>query len=209
MPPSPWQVVGVPKQAMPLTQFSLVELGGRRVLRVEADRSYGNLVHALNAVPVPAAARLSWSWRVERPLSNADLRRKAGDDSAAKVCVFFDLALANIPFGERQLLRMARAAASDHLPGATVCYVWDQALPVDTTLSNAYTGRMRYLVLQSGPAPAGSWRQEQRDIAADFVRLFGAESAAVPPLLGVAIGADADNTGGRSLAFVADLVLQP
>lgn len=209
MPPSPWQVAGVPKQAMPLTQFSLVELDGRRALRIEADRSYGNLVHALNAVPVPAAARLSWSWRVDRPLARTDLRSKAGDDSAAKVCVFFDLPLAAIPFGERQLLRMARAASSDPLPGATVCYVWDNTLPSGAVLPNAYTGRMRYLVLQSGPAPAGSWRQEQRDIAADFVRVFGTESATVPPLLGVAVGADADNTGGRSLAFVADLVLQP
>ena len=214
MPPSPWRVVGVPRQAMPLTQFSLVEQDGRRALRIEADRSYGNLVHPLSGVPVQPASRLGWQWRVDRLLPAADLRRKAGDDTAAKVCVFFDLPLDKIPFGERQLLRMARAAVSDPLPGATVCYVWDTSLPVDTALPNAYTGRMRYLVLQTGPVTPGQWKREQRDIAADFVRLFGAESLGgfkdqVPPIIGIAVGADADNTGGHSLAHVADLELRP
>ena len=35
------------------------------------------------------------------------------------------------------------------------------------------------------------------------------ESKEVPPVTGVAVGADADNTHGHSLAHVADLVLEP
>ena len=207
MPPSPWHVAGLPHQTKPLTTFSLVALDGRRVLRVEADQSYGNLVHPLSGTP--PSLQLTWQWRVDQPLVAADLRTKAGDDAAAKVCVLFDLALENIPFAERQLLRFARASAAERLPGATVCYVWDNHLPVDTVIANAYTHRLRYLVLQSGLASLGQWRSERRDVAADFVRLFGDESAQMPPLIGVAIGADADNTHGHSLAYVADLSLQP
>ena len=51
------------------------------------------------------------------------------------------------------------------------------------------------------------WRDERRDIAADFRQLFGDESPEVPEILAIALGADADNTRGRSLAHVADLVL--
>ena len=207
MPPSPWHVAGLPHQTKPRTNFSTVVLDGRRVLRVEADQSYGNLVHPLSGTP--PALQLTWQWRVDQPLAAADLRTKAGDDAAAKVCVLFDLALENIPFAERQLLRFARASAAERLPGATVCYVWDNHLPVDTVVANAYTHRLRYLVLQSGPASLGQWRSERRDVAADFVRLFGDESTQMPPLIGVAIGADADNTHGHSLAYVADLALQP
>jgi hypothetical protein len=205
MPPAPWQVQGLPKQTMPMTRFALVDLDGKRALRIEADRSYGNLVHPLSP-GVTSSFNLAWQWRVDQPLT-ADLRTKAGDDTAVKVCVFFDLALDKIPFGERQLLRLARARTQGHLPGATVCYVWDDHLPADTALPNPYTGRMRYLVLRSGPANPPSWRTEQRDVAADFARLFGDESAQMPPVIGIAIGADADNTAGRSLAYIADLVL--
>jgi hypothetical protein len=207
MPPSPWHVVGLPQQRKPFTRFSLTNLDGRRVLRVEADNSYGNLVHPLDSTP--RSLQLAWQWRVDELVVAADLRAKAGDDTALKVCVFFDLALEKIPFGERQLLRMARARAAEPLPGAIVCYVWDNNLPVDTAVDNAFTRRLRYLVLQSGAAHKGQWRSERRDVAADFMRLFGAESAQMPPVIGVAIGADADNTHGRSLGFVADLVLQP
>ena len=48
-----------------------------------------------------------------------------------------------------------------------------------------------------------------RDVAADFRRAFGGESATVPPLTAVIVAGDADNTGGRSVAFVAGLSFEP
>jgi hypothetical protein len=206
-PPLPWRVVGLPRQSKPLTRFSLVDLDGRRALRVEADSSYGNLVHPLQ--PGQGGKHLAWQWRVDDLIEEADLRTKAGDDTALKVCVFFDLPLQRIPFIERQLMRLARSTSGEALPAATVCYVWDAKLPAGTTLNNAYTRRVRFMVLQSGPPARGAWRSERRDIAADFVQLFGEESPEPPPLVGVAIGADADNTKGRSLGHVTAMVLEP
>lgn len=207
MPPNPWHVQGLPQQSKPLTRFSLADLDGRRVLRVEADKSYGNLVHLLNDTPV--STTLAWQWRVDQPIPAADLRSKAGDDTALKVCVFFDLPLDKIPFNERLLLRLARARTTQLLPAATVCYVWDNRLPPDTALPNAFTRRVRYLVLRSGSTPLGQWVSERRDVAADLVRLFGNESPQMLPVIGIAIGADADNTQGHSVAYVADLLLEP
>ena len=71
-----------------------------------------------------------------------------------KVCVFFDLPIDNIPFADRQLLRLARGKTSEPVPTATVCYVWDPKLPAGTTLDNAFTRRMRYIVLAVGQRPA-------------------------------------------------------
>jgi Protein of unknown function (DUF3047) len=206
MPSPPWRVVGVPRQKSPLTRFALVDVDGRRALRIDADASYGNLVHPLE--PPQTASTLSWEWRADRTVAAGDLRSKAGDDNALKVCVFFDLPLAQVPFVERQLLRLARSQSPEKLPAATVCYVWDGTLAAGTALDNAYTRRLRYLVLQSGPAAPGAWRRERRDLTADFLQLFGNESTQVPPIVGVAVGADADNTGGRALGHVTDLVLQ-
>ena len=205
--PAPWRVIGLPRQKKPLTRFTLDELDGRRAIRIEADQSYGNLVHPLKVDP--AAGHLAWQWRVDQPLPGANLREKGGDDTAAKVCVAFDLPLERVPFFERQLLRFARMQTPEPLPAATICYVWDAHLPAGTALDNAYTRRLRYLVLQTGPAAPHQWASERRDVAADFQALFGAESPQVPPIIGVAVGADADNTRGHSLAHVSGLSLEP
>jgi hypothetical protein len=206
-PPAPWRVAGLPHQKKPFTRFSLADVDGRRALRVEAESSYGNLVHPLAIHET--ALHLAWQWRVDELLADANLLEKNGDDAALKVCVFFDLPIDRVPFFERQLLRFARTQTPEPLPAATVCYVWDVKLAPGTTIANAFTRRVRYLVLESGlPAPH-QWAQERRDVAADFLQLFGAESAQVPPIVGVAVGADADNTHGHSLGHVADLLLEP
>jgi len=204
-PAPPWQVAGLARQTKPFTRFSVVDIDGQRALRIEADESYGNLVHALNRVT--PALKLSWRWRVDKLVEGADLHTKAGDDVALKVCVLFDEPLQNIPFIERQGLRIARSQTDEPLPAATLCYVWDVALPRGTLLPNAFTKRLRYMVLQSGAEHQRQWVEERRDIGADFLQLFGAEISVPPPVIGVAVGADADNTHSRSLGFVSDLVL--
>jgi hypothetical protein len=206
-PLAPWHVAGLPKQSKPLTSFAVIDLDGRRALRIEADNSYGNLVYPLQ--PARSVARLSWQWRADELIEADDLRTKSGDDTALKVCVFFDLPLEKVPFVERQLLRVVRGQSNEPLPAATICYVWDAHLPVGTAIPNAFTKRVRYKVLESGAARLHQWTAERRNLAADFIELFGDESKEVPVVTGVAVGADADNTHGHSLAHVADLVLEP
>lgn len=202
-PPLPWQFIGLPHQRAPATRFGVVEVDGRHALRIEAESSYGNLVHPLHQSA--DALTLSWTWRVDAFAEGTDLHRRDGDDNAVKVCVLFELPMARVPFVERQLLRLARAASGQPLPAATVCYVWDAQLEPGTVLPSPFTRRLRYLVLRGGGAPV--WRSERRDVAADFLRLFGDESPEVPEIIGIAVGADADNTHGHSIAHVADLVL--
>lgn len=208
-PPAPWRVVGVPGGKIPLTRYALVELDGRKVLRVEASKSYGNLVHDLPALVPEAGLRLRWRWRLDEALRGADLRRREGDDSPLKLCALFDMPLARLGLIERNLLRLARAASGEKLPSATLCYVWDGALAPGTLLPNAYSPRVRFIVLDSGEQRLGQWVAHARDLGADFRRAFGEESEAVPPLQAVLVGADADNTGGRSLGHVGDVTLSP
>jgi hypothetical protein len=205
-PPAPWHVAGLPGQTKPFTRFTLVTLDGARVLRIEADQSYGNLVHPLT--DAGSAHQLHWRWRIDQPNPAIDLRTKAGDDSMVKVCAFFDEPLSAVPFVERQLLRLARSRSAEPLPAATVCYLWDSHLPPDTLLPNAFTQRLRFIVLRGPESPTQHWLTEHRDLQADFRRAFGDEADSVPPLIGIGVGADADNTHGHSVAHVADLRLE-
>jgi Protein of unknown function (DUF3047) len=193
----------LPGQTLPATRFLRMPLDGQLVLRVQAAASYGNLVHALQDVP---AGRLSWRWRVDQALAAANLRSRRGDDAALKVCALFDMPRSAVPFLERQLLRLAEHRTGQRLPSATVCYVWDPSWPAGTVVPNAYTRRVRTITLGTA---LRSWQTVQRDLAADFIQAFGDETSSVPPLLAIAVGADADNTGGESLGYIADLALSP
>lgn len=204
-PPQPWRVVSVFKGKKPLTDFRIAEVDGSKVLRVEAEKSYGTLVHQLAKTSPAPGTLLRWRWRLDLPLLHADLKRKSGDDTPLKVCVMFDLPMDQLGFMDRQLLRAGRAMSGEALPSATLCYVWDHAMPVGTVLRNAFTAGLRMIVLDSGEQRLRQWVPHERDIHADFLRAFTPEDGAVPALEGVLIGADADNTADRSLAFVSDI----
>ncbi len=199
-----WTFAGLPKQQAPATRFSVVEEQGRSVLRIESKAAYGNWIYRLTS-GAAAQGHVQWRWKVERFANGADLLRRQTDDAAVKVCVAFDLPLSAVPFVERQKLRLARMLSGEALPGATLCYVWDRQLPPDTVLPNVHTSRLRWMVLRGPSSALSQWQTERRDLRADFLRAFGQETQQVPPIMAFGVGADADNTGSESLAFVADL----
>ncbi|HSN78943.1 MAG TPA: DUF3047 domain-containing protein, partial [Rhodoferax sp.] len=164
--------------------------------------SYGVLTHAWQGA---APEFLSWRWRLEQPLGNADIKSKAGDDAALKVCVMLDQPLADIPFLQRSALALARSVSGQNLPSATLCYLWDSRYPAGTRGPNPYSARVRYIVLNGSESDAGQWVTQRRRIADDFALLFGQETLSLPPVTAVAVGADSDNTQGSSLGYVAQL----
>ena len=212
---APWRVVGFPKASaqIPLTRFEVATVQGERALKVSTQASYGTLVHDLLRTP---AGRLQWRWRLDQALTGGqrepDIQTQAGDDAALKVCVLFDHPLALVPFVERTKLRLARSLSGEDLPAATLCYVWDSVHPVGLRGANPYTARVRYITLQGQGASLAQWQTESRDVAADFAQLFADErpqGAALPLVRAVLIGADSDNTGGRSLGWVSAMGWQP
>lgn len=234
VPPAPWRIAGLPGQgksgattapatpaapAAPISRFDIIALDGQKVLRVQTNSSYGNLVHALPGTSLAPGTQLRWRWRLDQSLVNADLRHKRGDDSPLKVCLLFDVPLAKLGFVDRSVLSFARSVSGEKLPSATLCYVWDHTLPTGTLLNNAYTSRVRMLVLGSGDKNLGQWVTYQRDVAADFKLAFGGDqggdrggekgSDGLPLLDAVLVGADSDNAGGQSLGYVGDVTLSP
>ena len=206
VPAAPWHVVGLPRQTKPLTRYRVVERDGQRLLEIDAQASYGTLVHEL---PDGAGGnQLSWSWRIELDNPATDLRAKEGDDHAAVVCALYDLPLAAVPFVERQLLRLARVFSGQSLPAASLCYTWDARQPRDAVLMSPFTRRVRLIVLHGSGEPLQAWQHEQRDLPGDFQRLFGDESTVLPPLRAILVAADADNTGGHSIAHLRGLHLR-
>lgn len=207
LPPA-WQIITLPKIPRH-TRYSLVHIDGRVVVKAEASASYANVVHALD-MDVSATPVLHFAWRADRFPENSDLRTRQGDDLAAKVCVLFDVPLERLAFIDRVRIELGRRLFDPKLPSATVCYVWDRQMATGTWLPNAYTNRVRYLVLRSAAAgEQGRWFDERRDLRRDFTQAFGKEGGDRLPLVAaIAFATDADNTGGSALAYYGDIELR-
>ena len=203
---SPWHFATLPNKKP--TEFSVVDKDGQHVLRVSTQVAYGNMVLALHHSPMPDM-RLQWRWRVDQLIDKADIKTRAGDDSAIKLCVSFDFDKSQLSFGERAKLRLGKISTGEDIPAETLCYVWDNKQPMGTFMHNAFTHRMRYIVLQSGAAHKGQWMTEQRNLTADYLQAFGDESQTMPTIIGITVSADSDNTHGEGLAYMGDVHLEP
>ena len=202
---APWRFASLPNKTA--TEFGITALQGQPVLRVLTHDSYGNLIYPLRET-VSSGMQLRWRWRVDQLVAKADIRQRSGDDAALKLCLSFDYDKAKLSWGERAKLRLAALNTGEEIPGQTLCYLWDNKQAVGTLLHNAFTSRMRYIVLQSGSEHLGQWMSEQRDLAADYQRAFGDESPQhIPDLMGLIVSADADNTHGSGLAYMGDIQL--
>lgn len=198
--PAPWRHQPLPNVERE-NRFDLVADEDGPVLRVRSQAAASTLLHPLDVDPARTPV-LAWRWKVSAPVAGSDFTRKAGDDYAGRVYVLFDLPLERLSFAERVKIGLARTLHGAQLPAAAIAYVWGNAQPTGASGSNPYTERVHMIVVESGPARAGKWVEERRDVAADFRAAFG---GAVPRIKGVAVSADTDNTGEAVTAWFGDL----
>ncbi len=165
------------------TSYTLVEDHGTTVLRAESRKAASGLYKEIRLDP-SSAPILRWSWKIERTLVKGDGRTKAGDDYAARVYVVFPSVL----FWRTRAIN----------------YIWANKLPAGDSRPNAYTSNAVMVAVESGDENAGHWIREERNLYADYRRLFGKD----PPEIGaVAIMTDTDNTGGEAVAWYGDITL--
>ena len=146
--------------------------------RAAGSGMYRELPVDLGATPI-----LRWSWRLERLPASGDERSKRGDDYAARVYVVF-------------------SGGAFFWRTRAINYVWSANQPVGASWPNAFTGNAQMLAIESGAARAGDWVSEQRDVRADYRRLFGEDVARADA---VAIMTDTDNGGGEAAACYGDI----
>ncbi len=187
------------------TEYALVEDEGRTVLRARADASTSGIMRELRVDP-RTHPMLVWRWKVTRLLVKSDLATRDGDDFPARLYVTFDLEPSALPTGERLQIEVARMLYGPRLPVAALCYVWDANAPAETFAPNAYTDRVRMVVVESGAVNVGRWVRYERNVADDFRRAFGIEP---PAISAVIVSTDTDNTGERAESYYGDVEFRP
>ena len=193
-----WREVRLQQNITP-NRFERRRWDGVNALEVHSSASMSLMARPLtidlNATPV-----LCWRWRIDATIPQADMRQRQGDDYAARVYVSFKLPEAEMGFGLRAKLALARAIWGADLPDAAINYVWDNRHPTGTEQANAYTDRAMMVVLRSGDLHADRWVEERRNVQHDVARLFSRRAQAVQ----LAVTADTDNTGHTAHAGFAD-----
>jgi hypothetical protein len=197
--PAGWRIATLPNVAA--TGFSMVDKDGVIAVQMDAANAAATLHRPVHIDPADTPI-LRWRWRVRNLIEGADLKRKQGDDLPARLYVMFDYPLDRLSFIERVKITLARSVSGTPLPAAALCYVWDATLPASTTLRNAYTDRVWMIVVRSGSRRLDRWVMEERDVAADFRSAFGEEA---PPITGIAVAADTDQTGETVRSWFGDI----
>lgn len=197
---SGWRHQEVPGVSRP-NSFAIVDVEHERVLRIQSTASASMQIAPVDIDPA-RMPYLKWRWRVAHALRKSDIRSRENDDYAARVYVFFDLPVERLSFGDRLRIQTARLMSRTELPTAALCYVWGNVQEVGETGWNAYTDRLRMIVVDSGNVHAGQWRNVQRHVGQDWAEAFGGPA---PRVSGIALGCDTDNTGDDTVAWFGDL----
>jgi len=177
--PRGWQLKEFTGQAA----VEVVRNEGRVAMRLRSDRA-SFAVHRDVVVDPKQFPYLTWSWKVTQLPAAGDVRDSARDDQAAQLYVVFP----RWP---------SPRTASD-----VIGYVWDSRAPVGVQLTHPKASNVRIVVVESGRTALDRWQRYQRNVAEDYVALFGKPA---PRVGKVAVMVDSNDTRAEAEAFVGDI----
>lgn len=199
-----WEPLEFPKIKQH-TRYELVQEDGQQVVRASTDGGASGLITRLDLKPGDSL-KLTWEWKVSNVFEAGNARKKSGDDYPARIYVAFKFQPENAGFFERAKRKAVEVLFGETLPGNALNYIWANRLPEGEFVANPYTDKTVMVAVNSGSAQTGQWVKVERDIVADYRRAFGEPP---PPIVGIAIMSDSDNTGETATAWYRDLVLTP
>jgi hypothetical protein len=200
--PDHWEAMEFPKIDRHTT-YRLVRDGRQTVVQAVSVASASGMIYAYHG-PAEQHPWISWRWKIAHVLQKGDVATREGDDYAARIYVAFEYTPAGRSWGQRMRYHAARLAAGARLPGSVINYIWANKAPVGTIVANPFADQAKMIVIRSGNASAGRWVAEKRNLVRDYQASFGQNP---PPVMGIAIMTDTDNTGESTTAWYGDIRL--
>ena len=186
------------------TRYAVARDDQRQVLHALAASSATGLRCAVQIDP-DAFGQLSFSWRVREAPARANVAQAALDDCPARLIVAFDGDSSRLPLRDRLFYEQVELFTGQRLPYATLMYVWDGGHhALESVHANHRSSRIQYLTVESGAQRAGRWLHYQRDVVADYRRVFGEAPGSI---IGVGVLTDADALKTQLEAWYGDISL--
>ena len=188
------------------TRYAVVRDGQQQVLHAAANASATGLRCDVQIDPA-RNSRLRFSWRVRSVPAQGDVAVPEHDDCPARLILAFGGDDARLPLRDRLFFEQVELFTGNRLPFATLMYVWDGGgHPVESVHRNHRSSRIQYLTVESGGARAGHWLNYERNVLADYQRVFG---EAPGPIIDVGVLTDADALKIDLEAWYGDITLAP
>ncbi|WP_228151101.1 DUF3047 domain-containing protein [Tamilnaduibacter salinus] len=188
------------------TDYSLVTVGDQTVVRANTDGGASGLIARQRITPGDSLI-LRWRWKVSNVYDAGDARQKSGDDYPARIYVAFAFQPEKAGFFERAKRATVETLFGEELPGNALNYIWANRVPKGTILPNPFTDTTQMVPVNGGPERVGEWVTIERDVVADYRAAFG---EAPPPIIGIGLMTDSDNTGESATAWYGDVeIVEP
>jgi hypothetical protein len=155
------------------TDYAVVHDDTNSFVRGVAEKTCSALSIKLNLAP-RAKLKLRWRWKIDGVNPNGSERDLKKFDHAARVFVAFDTLIG---------------------PPRTLNYLWANVETPGTVLAHPKSSRAQIFVLESGDAKAGQWLTEERDVVADWKRVF--PDKPMPKIVGLGLMTDSDSLGKK------------
>ena len=166
--------------------YKIEKDGGSSYVRALSDKAASALYYTIKLDVRNERPVMMWRWRVEKFPTKArteSLEAENEDDYAARLFVIFPaMFITNWKVLE---------------------YVWSETIPAGTIGTSPYSKNIRLIVLRKGFDKDEKWFSEERDIYADYVKLFDA-----PPdhnVGAIAFMTNTEHTGTSAEAMYADI----
>jgi len=185
------------------TRYDLVRTDRGVVVRARSSNGASGLI-THQRVDLTQYPILEWRWRVDRLPTGANVATDTTADAAARVYVTFDYD--DLGLLDRIKLALLRRVGYAKAPSRALNYLWANENEPETVVESPYTDQIMILPVRAGRSESGQWVRERRNVLADYREAFG-ESP--PPVNGVAIMTDSDNTADTARAFYGDIVFRP
>ena len=179
------------------THFDYTRLDGRDAISVRADSSASMLRQSVRLEPDELGS-VRFSWKVPALIEQADLALRDKDDAPVRIVLAFEGDRSRFTPRDAALAELVHTLTGEEMPYATLMYVWCNQREPGSVIRNPRTDRIRKLVVESGARRLNQWLDYERDIRADYERVFGEKPGA---LVGIAIMSDSDNTRSKARAW--------
>jgi hypothetical protein len=170
----------------PKYDFRIETQGGRKVLHIKSQDDSSTISKEAK-VDVKDRPILEWSWQAVTLPKGGDGRKSATDDQAAQLYVTFP--------------RFPQAVRS-----RIISYLWDTTAPAGAIFKSEKTGLVTYVVVRSGPAEAGKWVAESRNVLEDYKKIYGeapGENAGA-----ISISIDSNDTHSSAESYFGEILFR-